>query len=143
MALRNIFNLKNSITKNSITTNSITTNSIVRNSIVRNIIGARHYHQKVIEHFENPKNIGKLDKDDPNVGTGLVGAPACIHEDTKIAVADGRRIMTVKDLYLENKIVQVWSYNIEKDIYEIKNAILIKNIQDIWVFSRKCKNCNS
>ncbi|MEI6628951.1 MAG: iron-sulfur cluster assembly scaffold protein, partial [Alphaproteobacteria bacterium] len=35
------------------------------------------YSEKVIEHFENPKNVGKLDKSQKNVGTGLVGAPAC------------------------------------------------------------------
>jgi nitrogen fixation NifU-like protein len=35
------------------------------------------YSDKVIEHYENPKNVGTLEKDDPNVGTGLVGAPAC------------------------------------------------------------------
>src|SRR5690606_32401328 len=32
---------------------------------------------KVIEHYENPRNVGTLDKEDPAVGTGLVGAPAC------------------------------------------------------------------
>ena len=35
------------------------------------------YNYKVIEHYENPKNVGSLEKDNPNVGTGLVGAPAC------------------------------------------------------------------
>jgi nitrogen fixation NifU-like protein len=35
------------------------------------------YNEKVIEHFEHSKNVGTLDKNDPNVGTGLVGAPAC------------------------------------------------------------------
>ncbi len=35
------------------------------------------YSDKVLEHYENPKNVGTLDKNDPNVGTGLVGAPAC------------------------------------------------------------------
>ena len=35
------------------------------------------YSTKVIDHYENPRNVGTLDKDDPNVGTGLVGAPAC------------------------------------------------------------------
>jgi len=35
------------------------------------------YSEKVIEHYENPKNVGKLDASDPSVGTGLVGAPAC------------------------------------------------------------------
>jgi len=35
------------------------------------------YSQKVIDHYENPQNVGSLDKADPSVGTGLVGAPAC------------------------------------------------------------------
>ena len=35
------------------------------------------YSQTVIEHYENPKNVGTLDKSKPNVGTGLVGAPEC------------------------------------------------------------------
>jgi nitrogen fixation NifU-like protein len=35
------------------------------------------YSEKVIEHYENPRNVGSFDKDDPTVGTGLVGAPAC------------------------------------------------------------------
>ena len=35
------------------------------------------YSDKVIEHYNNPRNVGSLDKKDPNVGTGLVGAPEC------------------------------------------------------------------
>ena len=35
------------------------------------------YSSKVVDHFENPRNVGSLDKNDPNVGTGLTGAPAC------------------------------------------------------------------
>lgn len=35
------------------------------------------YSEKVLDHAENPRNVGTLDKNDPNVGTGLVGAPAC------------------------------------------------------------------
>jgi nitrogen fixation NifU-like protein len=35
------------------------------------------YSEKVVDHYENPRNVGSLDKADPNVGTGLVGAPAC------------------------------------------------------------------
>src|SRR4051812_41883037 len=35
------------------------------------------YTDKVIQHFENPQNVGSLDKSSPNVGTGLVGAPEC------------------------------------------------------------------
>jgi nitrogen fixation NifU-like protein len=35
------------------------------------------YSDKVIDHYENPRNVGKMDKEDDNVGTGMVGAPAC------------------------------------------------------------------
>ena len=35
------------------------------------------YSNKVIDHFENPQNVGSMNKNDPSVGTGLVGAPAC------------------------------------------------------------------
>ncbi|CAG8506195.1 7619_t:CDS:2 [Diversispora eburnea] len=37
----------------------------------------RAYHEKVIDHYERPRNVGSLPRADPNVGTGLVGAPAC------------------------------------------------------------------
>jgi len=36
-----------------------------------------NYHEKVIDHYENPRNVGSFDKSDANIGTGLVGAPAC------------------------------------------------------------------
>ena len=35
------------------------------------------YSEKVIDHYENPRNVGKLDESSKNVGTGMVGAPAC------------------------------------------------------------------
>jgi nitrogen fixation NifU-like protein len=35
------------------------------------------YSDKVIDHYENPRNVGSFDKSDPSVGTGMVGAPAC------------------------------------------------------------------
>lgn len=35
------------------------------------------YSEKVIDHYENPRNVGSFDKNDPTVGTGMVGAPAC------------------------------------------------------------------
>ncbi|KPI94066.1 PREDICTED: iron-sulfur cluster assembly scaffold protein IscU-like [Papilio xuthus] len=42
-----------------------------------NVIQTAAYHANVIDHYENPRNVGSLDKKDKNVGTGLVGAPAC------------------------------------------------------------------
>ena len=35
------------------------------------------YSDKVLDHYENPRNVGSFDKSDPNIGTGMVGAPAC------------------------------------------------------------------
>ncbi|KAJ1348114.1 hypothetical protein KIN20_038387 [Parelaphostrongylus tenuis] len=59
--------------------------SLVSSSAVRIAANARtqllvrcaNYHEKVIDHYENPRNVGSLDKNDPSVGTGIVGAPAC------------------------------------------------------------------
>ena len=49
------------------------------------------YSDKVLDHYENPRNIGTMDKNDPNVGTGLVGAPACGDVmRLQIKVKDGR-----------------------------------------------------
>lgn len=46
-------------------------------SRVPSVTVAASYHEKVIDHYENPRNVGALDKNDPSVGTGIVGAPAC------------------------------------------------------------------
>ncbi|XP_040380086.1 iron-sulfur cluster assembly protein 1-like [Oryza brachyantha] len=40
-------------------------------------VRGRGYHERVVDHYDNPRNVGTFDKDDPDVGTGLVGAPAC------------------------------------------------------------------
>ncbi|KAK9696777.1 iron-binding protein [Basidiobolus ranarum] len=49
-----------------------------RAATVPSVLGSvRSYHEKVIDHYERPRNVGSLPKNDPAVGTGLVGAPAC------------------------------------------------------------------
>ena len=49
------------------------------------------YSEKVIDHYENPRNVGSFDKADPDVGTGMVGAPACGDVmKLQIKVKDGR-----------------------------------------------------
>ena len=61
------------------------------------IAAVRFYHPKVIEHYEKPRNVGSLDKSDPHVGTGLVGAPAC-GDVMKLQIRvspDGQRIEQV------------------------------------------------
>jgi nitrogen fixation protein NifU and related proteins len=55
------------------------------------------YSNKVIEHYENPRNVGTLDKNDETVGTGLVGAPACGDVmRLQIKVGDDGRIQDAK-----------------------------------------------
>lgn len=49
-------------------------NSAPRGALV---FGQRAYHEKVVDHYNHPRNVGSFDKNDPTVGTGLVGAPAC------------------------------------------------------------------
>ncbi len=51
--------------------------SLVRSSIPQVQTFRRNYHEKVIDHYNNPRNVGSLPKAAPTVGTGLVGAPAC------------------------------------------------------------------
>lgn len=51
--------------------------SLIRSSFRPIAQQTRKYHPKVIDHYQNPRNVGSLDKKSLNVGTGLVGAPAC------------------------------------------------------------------
>jgi len=55
------------------------------------------YSEKVIDHYENPRNVGSFAKDDPDVGTGMVGAPACGDVmKLQIKVGDDGRISEAK-----------------------------------------------
>ena len=53
------------------------------------------YSEKVIDHYENPRNVGSLDKEDPNVGTGMVGAPAC-GDVMKLQIKVNKRALSKK-----------------------------------------------
>ncbi|VDM46798.1 unnamed protein product [Toxocara canis] len=50
---------------------------VARGKNMTGIASSASYHKNVIDHYENPRNVGSLDKNDPSVGTGIVGAPAC------------------------------------------------------------------
>ena len=59
----------------------------------------RAYHENIIDHYESPRNVGSLDKNDPSVGTGLGGAPAC---------GDVMKLqMSIKDGKVENAVFKV------------------------------------
>lgn len=96
--------------------------NIFRKNILK--VSKRWYDVKVVEHFNNPKNVGSFDKNDPNVGTGLVGAPACFHGDTKVITESG--LKTLKEIYETNTILTVLSFNLETKEYEFRNAKAIK-----------------
>ncbi|KAA8896278.1 NifU-like N terminal domain-containing protein [Sphaerosporella brunnea] len=48
-----------------------------RTLVAPNFVAKRGYHEKVLDHYSNPRNVGSMNKSDLDVGTGLVGAPAC------------------------------------------------------------------
>ena len=51
--------------------------NILYNNFLKKNTFKRFYHKNIINHFENPKNVGSLNKNDNNVGTAIVGSPAC------------------------------------------------------------------
>ena len=69
------------------------------------------YSNEILDRFENPANVGSLDKNDPNVGTGLAGAPACLTGDTLIALADGRKYARLDELAAIGEDLVVYGYN--------------------------------
>ncbi len=54
------------------------------------------YSNKVIDHYDNPRNVGSLDKTDPNVGTGMVGAPEC-GDVMKLQIKVNRETQIIED----------------------------------------------
>ncbi|XP_044964392.1 iron-sulfur cluster assembly protein 1-like isoform X5 [Hordeum vulgare subsp. vulgare] len=57
------------------------------------VAARRGYHERVVDHYSNPRNVGEFDKDDVDVGTGLVGAPACgdvMNMQIRVDQASGR-----------------------------------------------------
>ena len=95
------------------------------------------YSEKVIEHFENPKNVGSLDKSQKNVGTGLVGAPACGDVmQLQIEVNDDGTISDAKfktfgcgSAIASSSLVTEWIKGKTIDqAYEIKNTLVAKEL---------------
>lgn len=88
------------------------------------------YNEKVLEHYENPRNVGSLDKDDPSVGTGMVGAPACgdvmklqIRVDDKGIISDAKfKTFGCGSAIASSSLVTEWIKG-----KSIDDALLIKN----------------
>ena len=56
---------------------AVKVNSAQFKALRNNLNSIRNYHENIVDHYENPRNVGSLDKSKKSVGTGLVGAPAC------------------------------------------------------------------
>ena len=94
---RGIFAL--STTEQAITAQMIRALRVVRAPRLLARPAVRAYHENIIDHYESPRNVGSLDKNDPSVGTGLVGAPAC---------GDVMKLqMSIKDGKVENAVFKV------------------------------------
>ena len=84
------------------------------------------YSTAVLEHYDNPRNVGSLDKTKKNVGSGLVGAPECFHGDT-LFLTPLRHYMSFRDALAMNRPVNALSYNISSNRFEIKLAQVISS----------------
>lgn len=101
------------------------------------------YNDKVVDHYENPRNVGTLDKENPYVGTGLVGAPACgdvmrlqirIEEEYTIKTDQGREYALPLDLivvgnqpvcFAVGESLMHWQEN------TIENILYVSKVDDI------------
>ena len=90
------------------------------------------YNERVLDHYENPRNVGSLDKNDPQVGTGMVGAPACgdvmklqIRVDDQGVIADAKfKTFGCGSAIASSSLVTEWLKGKNLD-----EALLIKNQQ--------------
>src|SRR5436190_5827332 len=95
------------------------------------------YGNKVLDHYENPRNVGTLDKNDPNVGTGLVGAPACGDVmRLQIRVSDDGKIQDAKfktfgcgSAIASSSLATEWVKGLSvEEALNIKNTQIVKEL---------------
>ncbi|XP_010425450.1 PREDICTED: iron-sulfur cluster assembly protein 2-like [Camelina sativa] len=101
-------------------------------------VGRRLYHENVIDHFENPRNVGSFNRDDPDVGTGLVGSPSCgdlmslqIKVDVSGQIIDTRfKTFGCGSAIASSSVASEWikGKTIE-DVLTIKNAQIAKHLR--------------
>jgi Fe-S cluster assembly scaffold IscU len=117
--------------------------SLLRSAIRRPLLSvstrtqARNYHEKVLDHYNNPRNVGTLPKGDADVGIGLVGAPAC-GDVMKLAIRvdDSGRITDVKfKTFGCGSAIASSSYLTERikgmtmdEASQIKNTVIAKDL---------------
>ena len=94
------------------------------------------YSKKVLDHYENPRNVGSLDKTSPNVGTGIVGAPEC-GDVMKLQIqVEGDRIVDAKfktfgcgSAIASSSLATEWLHGRTLDeAIEIRNTEIVKEL---------------
>lgn len=95
------------------------------------------YHKKVVDHYENPRNVGSLDKNAKNVGTGLVGAPACgdvmklqiqVDENGKIVDAKFKTFGCGSAIASSSLVTELVKGKSVDDALKIKNTDIAKEL---------------
>ena len=95
------------------------------------------YSKKVLDHFENPQNVGSLDKDNPRVGTGVVGAPECgdvmklqIQVDEKGCICDAKfKTFGCGSAIAASSLATEWiKGKTLKEAGEVKNTDIVKEL---------------
>ncbi|OQV21787.1 Iron-sulfur cluster assembly enzyme ISCU, mitochondrial [Hypsibius exemplaris] len=95
------------------------------------------YHENVIKHFEKPQNVGSLDKNDADVGTGLVGAPACgdvmklqikVDENGKIIDAKFKTFGCASAIASSSLATEWVKGKSVEDAYKVKNTDIAKEL---------------
>jgi nitrogen fixation NifU-like protein len=96
------------------------------------------YSDKVIDHYEHPRNVGTLDKEDPSVGTGLVGAPACgdvmrlqikVNPDTGIVEDAKFKTFGCGSAIASSSLVTEWVKGKSLDeVMQIKNSQIVEEL---------------
>lgn len=96
------------------------------------------YSKKVLDHYENPRNVGSLDKDSPNVGTGMVGAPACgdvmklmieVDNDNKIIDAKFKTYGCGSAIASSSLLTEWVKGKTIHQVEEIKNTEIVEELQ--------------
>src|SRR5437016_2016856 len=96
------------------------------------------YSDKVIDHYENPRNVGSMPKEDPNVGTGLVGAPACgdvmklqrkVYPDTNVIEDAKFKTFGCGSAIASSSLVTEWVKGMHIDqAFELKNSQIAEEL---------------
>jgi nitrogen fixation NifU-like protein len=96
------------------------------------------YSDKVIDHYENPRNVGTLDKEDPSVGTGLVGAPACgdvmrlqirVNPETEVVEDAKFKTFGCGSAIASSSLVTEWVKGKHIDeVMQLKNAQIVEEL---------------